>query len=72
MDDLLLVAFEAHHPARNHHRRYDVVVGRDLFGDWTVTIRYGRIGQGGQERRYSAATAEAGRALVRAHLLRRL
>jgi predicted DNA-binding WGR domain protein len=71
-DDLLVVAFEAHHPAANRHRRYEVAVGRDLLGDWTVTIRYGRIGQDGQEKRYAAATAEPVRAVLRTHLLRRL
>lgn len=53
MDNLLTVAFEAHHPERNHHRRYEVRVGRDLFDDWTVTIRYGRVGRADR----SAATA---------------
>ncbi|HEX4611576.1 MAG TPA: WGR domain-containing protein [Urbifossiella sp.] len=72
MDGWLAVAFEAHSPERNHHRRYEVAVGRDLLGDWTVTIRYGRTGQGGQERRYAAATAAALRAVIHIHLLRRL
>jgi hypothetical protein len=35
-------ALEAHHAEGNHHRRYEATIGRDLFGDWTVTIRYGR------------------------------
>ena len=35
-------ALEAHHAERNHHRRYEATLGRDLFGDWSVTIRYGR------------------------------
>jgi hypothetical protein len=52
MDNLLTVAFEAHHGYKNHHRRYEVTVGRDLFYDWTVAVRYGRIGQRCQERRY--------------------
>jgi predicted DNA-binding WGR domain protein len=49
MEDLLTVAFEAHHPERNRHRWYEVAVGRDLLENWTVTIRYGRTGQGGQK-----------------------
>lgn len=72
MENLLVVAFEAHYPERNHHRRYEVSVGRDLFGDLTATVRYGRIGRGGQVRRYTAGTADALRALIRAHLLRRV
>jgi predicted DNA-binding WGR domain protein len=59
MDNLLTVAFEAHHAGKNHQRRYEVTVGRDLFDHWTVAVRYGRIGRGGQEKGY--ASPEAGR-----------
>lgn len=38
MDNLLRVAFEAHHSFRNHHRRYEITVGRDLLDDWIVSI----------------------------------
>ncbi len=72
MDNLLTVAFEAHNPEGNHHRHYAVTVGRDLLEDWTVAIRYGRIGQAGQERRYAAADPEAIRAIIRDRLRRRL
>ena len=72
MDNLLTVAFEAHHTAKNHHRRYEVVIGRDLLGDWTVAIRYGRIGQAGQERRYASANPQEMRAVIRDRLRRRL
>jgi len=72
MDSLLTLAFEAHHAQRNHHRHYEVRIGRDLLDDWTVTIRYGRVGQGGQERRYGSPEPEALRAIIRDRLLRRL
>lgn len=72
MDNLLIVSLEAHHAERNHHRRYEAAVGRDLFGDWTVTIRYGRIGQGGHEIRYAASEPDAMRAILRDRLRRRL
>jgi predicted DNA-binding WGR domain protein len=72
MDNLLTVAFEAHHSGKNHHRRYEVTVGRDLFNDWTVAIRYGRIGRGGQERRYTSREPEEMRAVIRDRLRRRL
>ena len=42
MDNLLSLSFEAHHEEKNHHRRYEVVIGRDLLDAWTVAIRYGR------------------------------
>ena len=44
MDNLLTVAFEAHNAEKNHRRHYVVAVGRDLFDDWTVSIRIGRTG----------------------------
>lgn len=72
MDSLLTVAFEAHNSGRNHHRRYEVRIGRDLLDDWTVTIRYGRTGQGGQERCYGSPEPEVLRAIIRDRLRRRL
>jgi hypothetical protein len=72
MDNLLTVAFEAHNPEENHHRRYEVTLGRDLLDDWTVAIRYGRAGQGGRELRYAAADAREIRSIIRDRLRRRL
>jgi predicted DNA-binding WGR domain protein len=72
MDNLLSIAFEAHHAEQNHHRRYEVRLGRDLFDAWTVVIRYGRTGQGGQERRYASSEPDAMRAVIRTCLRRRL
>jgi hypothetical protein len=72
MDNLLAVAFEAHSQERNHHRRYEVVVGRDLLDDWTVAIRYGRTGQRGCERRYASPRREDMQEVVRDRLCRRL
>jgi hypothetical protein len=31
MHNLFTAIFEAHHTERNHHRRYQVTVSRDLF-----------------------------------------
>lgn len=72
MDNLLTAAFEAHNPEKNHHRRYQVTVGRDLLDDWTVAIRYGRAGQGGHEKRFASPKAELVRAIIRDRLRRRL
>ena len=72
MDNLLSVSFEAHHHEKNHHRRYEVVIGRDLLDAWTVAIRYGRTGQGGTERRYASPQADEMRAVIRDRLRRRL
>jgi predicted DNA-binding WGR domain protein len=72
VQDLLTVALEAHHAERNHHRRYAISVGRDLFGDWSVVIRYGRLGRGGQEEQFAGPQADELRAIVRDRLKRRL
>jgi hypothetical protein len=72
MDNLLNATFEAHSDEKNHHRRYQVVLGQDLLDDWTVSIRYGRVGQGGRELRYAATDPEIIRATLRKRLRRRL
>lgn len=72
MEDLLTINFEARNPARNHHRRYRISIGRDLLADWTVTISHGRAGQVGQVQQFAASDPEVVRAIVRARLLRRL
>ena len=72
MDNLMTLALEAHSDEQNHHRRYEIVVGRDLLDDWTVSVRYGRVGQGGQEQRYASKDASEIRAIIRDKLQRRL
>lgn len=72
MDNLLTVAFEAHSQEGNHHRRYQITVGRDLFDDWTVAIRFGRADQGGREMRFASPNVEDARAVIRDRLRRRL
>jgi predicted DNA-binding WGR domain protein len=72
MDNLLTVALEAHHAELNHHRRYEIVVGRDLLDDWTVCIRYGRIEQDGQVQRFAGSHDAEMKAIVRDRLRRRL
>ena len=68
MDNLLLVSFEAHNDDRNHHRRYEGRLGRDLFGEWTVALRYGRTGRGGQEVRHAGSDAQRLREVIRVSL----
>jgi predicted DNA-binding WGR domain protein len=72
MDNLLTVVFEAHNSEQNHHRRYEVTLGRDLLDDWTVEIRYGRCGQGSQTKRFASPKAERMKAIIRDRLRRRL
>lgn len=70
MGGLLRVRLEAHNPARNHHRWYEVRLGRDLFGQWVVTIEYGRAGFAGQSLTYSDADPGVVKDIIR-HLLDR-
>ncbi len=70
MENLLTVSFEAHNAEQNHHRRYQVTVGRDLLDDWTVAVRYGRTGQGGQELRFASANSAEMQAVIRERLRR--
>jgi len=70
--DLLTIALEAHNDERNHHRRYEVSVGRDLLGDWVVSVRHGRVGRPLRERRFGTARVDEARYVVRDRLHRRL
>lgn len=72
MDNLMNVAFEAHHAEKNHHRRYEISIGRDLLDDWTVSIRYGRTGTGGHVLRYAGRDTARLQAMVKERLRRRL
>ena len=72
MFTLLTIALEAHHDALNRHRRYVVEVGRDLLGDWAVTIRFGRVGKPLRDLRFGSPDEAAMRRVVREHLQRRL
>lgn len=66
------VAFEAHHAEKNHHRRYEITIGRDLLDDWTVSIRYGRTGTGGHVLCYAGNDTAKLQAIVKDRLRRRL
>lgn len=72
MDNLLNLVLEAHNPERNHHRRYEITVGKDLLNDWTVSLRSGRTGQHGRLQQFASPKAEDMRAVIRERLKRRL
>jgi predicted DNA-binding WGR domain protein len=72
MLEFFKIALEAHHDVLNHHRYYEISVGRDLLHDWIVTIHYSRVGQRGQERRFGSPHKELMQRVVREHLRRRL
>ena len=72
MLELCHIALTALHPERNVWRAYRLSLGRDLFGEWTIDLRYGRIGQGGQGRRIACGSLEEARRVARSYLRRRL
>ena len=72
MSELCHIVLVAVHPERNVRRTYRLALGRDLFGDWTVELRYGRMGQRGQERRITCDSLEEARRVARAYLRRRV
>ena len=71
MSELCHITLVALYPERNIRRTYRLALGRDLFGDWTVELCYGRMGQRGQERRITCASLEEARRVTRACLRRR-
>lgn len=72
MDNLLTLALEAHNSELNHHRRYEIRIGRDLFDEWTLSIRYGRVGAVGQGIQYAAKELDELQKMVAERLKRRL
>jgi predicted DNA-binding WGR domain protein len=71
MTERFHIILEASNPERHHWRFYRIEAGRDLFGDYVVTLTYGRIGARGQTKTHVVPDAEAGKKLVRATLKRR-
>lgn len=67
----LLVELRATDAARNIHRAYAVELLPDLFGNFIVETRWGRIGARGQQHRVIFDTLDAAERHVRAALKRR-
>ena len=51
---------------------YALVLGRNLLDDWSVAIRYGRVGHGGRLLKFASPKADEMRAVIRDRLRRRL
>ncbi len=71
MDNLLRIQMMAHDPHRNVHRNYELTIGQDLFGDWSLTIRFGRVGTNGTYRVSGSPDPLIIRKLLNAKLQRR-
>ncbi|MDP3936206.1 MAG: WGR domain-containing protein [Alphaproteobacteria bacterium] len=46
------IRLHAKHPQKNIFRWYSLRVDQNLFGEWCLSISYGRIGQRGQSKQY--------------------
>ena len=71
MEENFYLRMEAHNPERNHHRRYEFELGKDLFGIWTLIIRYGRVGRPGQSQTYSSEDKSELEKLIQSRIKRR-
>ncbi|WP_437185270.1 WGR domain-containing protein [Planctomicrobium sp. SH668] len=69
MDHLLTVRLEAHYPERNHHRFYELALGLDLFGLWTLTVHHGRTGRPGHQRSFSSSDLQTLQTQIRRCLI---
>jgi predicted DNA-binding WGR domain protein len=46
------IQLQAKHPPKNIFRWYSLRVDQNLFGEWSLSISYGRIGRRGQTKQY--------------------
>lgn len=58
MLNLLTLQLEAVLEEKNLFRKYDIYIGKDLFGTWVLTTANGRIGTLGKLRSYSFSSKE--------------
>ena len=71
MEENFYLRMEAHNPERNHHRRYEFELCKDLFGIWTLIIRYGRVGRAGQSQTFSSEDKSELENLIQSRIKRR-
>jgi hypothetical protein len=66
-----MIRFEAHDPARNIHRAYEIERSPDLFGWIVIRTRWGRCGAALREKTIATPSPESADRLVRAVLRKR-
>lgn len=71
MLECLRVRLETHGGAAGRSDSCDIQIGRDLFAQWTVTLRCARVGAAGRTRRFVAASEAEVCRVVRERLGRR-
>lgn len=72
MLELCHIVLHALEPGRNVRRAYRLSLGQNLFGEWTIELRYGRIGQLAQHRQVTCGSLEEARRVARSYLRRRM
>ena len=65
------IRLEARNPGRGHFRAYSIEAAQNLFGEWEIEVKFGRIGRRGRSVTYSAADDATAAAIVRNYLHRR-
>lgn len=65
------ISLRAINPARNIARHYQIVLTTDLFGQYVVDCRWGRIGTAGRARRVSFQAADDAQSFMRGLIRRR-
>lgn len=65
------IRLEARNPGRGHFRAYSIEAAQNLFGEWDIEVKFGRIGRRGRSAIYSAADDATAAAIVRNCLHRR-
>ena len=71
MLDVIRIEMRACDPSRNCFRAWRIEAGQDLFGLWTASVSFGRIGRSGRRLSHAFPTETATLAFVRAGLRRR-
>ena len=65
------IRLEARNRGRGHFRAYSIEAAQNLFGEWDIEVKFGRIGRRGRSVIYSAADDATAAAIVRNCLHRR-
>lgn len=66
------IRLHAKYPPKNIYRWYNLRVDQNLFGEWWLSISYGRIGQRGQSKHYRWSDVTLLMAQIKSILRKRL
>ena len=66
------IELRAENPLTNCWRDYNLLLGRDLLGDWCISVRWGRIGTAGSTAMHGFGNRDEAVAFANVLLKRRL